>query len=164
MMFERRLDDLMKFAIIECESVDISGKFKRLKVAPVINDYINQKINYSFKQMSLCLICTHLRDVLIEMKKKYSDQVEKVTSEAGLRKIQDELSDHIKIYEQQIMHLVNFSIKLNLQKSEEKDEEDSLHTDEDIDDFDHQGVQSAENTQNMLDILSPKASKTSNQK
>ena len=41
MMFERRLDDLMKFAVIECESVDISGKFKRLKVGPIINDYIN---------------------------------------------------------------------------------------------------------------------------
>ena len=82
--------------------------------------------------MSLRLICTHLRDVLLDMKKTYSDQVEKVSTESDLRKYQDELSEHIKIYEQQIMHLVNFSIKLNKEKEEKDDDLDSFRTEEDF--------------------------------
>ena len=74
-MFERRLDDLMTFSVIECESVDFMGNYKRLKVGPMINDYITQKMSHSFKEMSMNLVCTHLRDVLIDMKTEYSEQV-----------------------------------------------------------------------------------------
>ena len=45
----------------------------------------------------------------------------------------DELADKIKHYEQQIMHLVNLSIKMQKLKNDE-DEISSWHTDDSMDD------------------------------
>lgn len=101
MMFEKRLDDLMKFAVIECESVDPSGSYKRLKVGPIIYDYIQQKISSNFKlrEISIMMVCTHLRDKLYEWKKEYSDKVVNCKSLKEYQALQDGLSENIKKYE-----------------------------------------------------------------
>ena len=53
MQFYKNLEDLTTFSVIESENVDSAGKVKRLKVGPMINNYINRKIDNSFKDTTL---------------------------------------------------------------------------------------------------------------
>ena len=98
--FEKNLEDLTKFSVIESENLDVAGRVKRLKVGPMINDYINQKIGHKFKETTIQIVCVHIRDLLVELKKKYSDNVVKCTREQQIKQLEDELADKIKLYEQ----------------------------------------------------------------
>lgn len=97
--FDKNLDDLTKFSVIESENVDVAGRVKRLKVGPMINDYINQKLDHEFKATTLQIVCVQIRDVLVELKKWYSEEIVKCTLERQIKQREDELADKVKLYE-----------------------------------------------------------------
>ena len=70
----------------------------------------------------------YVRDLLVEFKRAYSTEIVNCTSDKQVKEKEDALADKIKLYEQQIMHLVYQSLKMMKMKDEE--DRDSFHTDD----------------------------------
>lgn len=107
----------------------------------MINNYINRKLDSndtqngqaSFKETSLQIVCVHIKDLLVELKKNYSNEIMNCKNDKEVKEKEDALADKIKLYEPQIMHLIQQSIKLIKKKEDEADdadEVDSFNTDD----------------------------------
>jgi len=98
--FQKNLLELQKFCVVESENIDAAGGVKRLRCGAIVHDYIKKKIDPKMKEYMLEISCTHIRDLLIQAKKRYSEKIVQCKSQAEVDKVVQALADEIKVHEQ----------------------------------------------------------------
>lgn len=77
---DKNLEDLINFSLVESEGLDRAGNFKRFRVSPFVNTYIQRKMTTKMKKDFLFGVCSHLNTVFLEFKKEYALEIAKCKS------------------------------------------------------------------------------------
>ena len=150
-LLDKNLEDLINFSVIEVECLDKAGNTKKYRASPFVNKYIKEKMPLKMKQDSLNIVCTHLQAKLIQFKETYGKDVLEAKSLEDTDRLQKNLQEQLKPYEQQIMHIVSQMFKL---EEPEVDDADSFTSDIELNDesgpMNTSGMMSVKTTQQSL--------------